>query len=171
MIPQQGFFCNNANAALLKSKWQCTAFDEELTGLEDMYLAKAIVERGGLVGYVSEASVYHIHDETWPQVERRYEREAIALQKINPEIHMTFTDFLRCTISSVLSDFGVAVKEGVFFKELRGIVVFRFLQYWGGYRGNHIHRKLSLDAKRKYFYPNQSVTQPLHPSIKEEKHD
>ena len=161
MVPQSGHFCNNANAALLKSCWAQHPFDEELTGLEDMYLAKQLVDNGGLVGYISAAAVYHIHDESWAQVERRYEREAIALQKINPEIHMTFTDFLRCFTSSCLSDFGVALREKVFIKESKDILIFRFLQYWGGYKGNHIHRRLSQQAKRKYFYPNERVTSHL----------
>ena len=159
MIPQEGFFCNNANAALLKQSWRKVSFDEELTGLEDMFLARGLVETGELVGYVAEAPVYHIHDETWPQVKRRYEREAIALQKITPEIHMTFGDFVRCSLSSVFSDLGVAIKERVFCQEIKSILSFRLLQYWGGYKGNHIHRKLSLEAKRRYFYPNQAVTQ------------
>lgn len=162
MVPQSGFFCNNANAALLRSCWEEHPFDEGLTGLEDMHLARQLVEKGGLVGYVSSAPVYHIHDETWSQVSRRYEREAIALQKINPEIHMTLSDFLRCVMSSYLFDFGTALKEKVFIKEFKDILIFRFLQYWGGYKGNHIHRKLSLHAKRKYFYPNERVTSELN---------
>ena len=32
-IPQQNFFCNNANAAVLKEVWQKYQFNEELTGL------------------------------------------------------------------------------------------------------------------------------------------
>lgn len=161
MVPQSGYFCNNANAALLKSCWEKYRFDEELTGLEDMHFAKRIVNDNGLVAYISSAPVYHIHDETWAQVRRRYEREAIALQKITPEIYMTFADFLRCFLSSCLSDFGVALRDKVFFNELKDILIFRFLQYWGGYKGNHIHRKLSQQAKRKYFYPNEKVTSHL----------
>ena len=162
MVPQSGFFCNNANSALLKNSWSQIGFDEELTGLEDMYLAKQLVESGGLVGYVSSAPVYHIHNESWAHVLRRYEREAIALHKINPEIHITFVDFLRCFISSCLIDMGSALRQRIFFKELGGILSFRFLQYWGGYKGNHIHRKLSQQAKRKYFYPNEKVASHLN---------
>lgn len=161
MAPQSGYFCNNANAALLKSCWKKHHFDESLTGLEDMFLAKKLVDDNGLVGYISSAPVYHIHDESWAQVVCRYEREAIALQKISPEIHMTFTDFMSCFISSCLSDFGIALQEKVFFKELKDILMFRFFQYWGGYKGNHIHRKLSQQAKRKYFYPNERVATHL----------
>ncbi len=55
-IPQEGFFCNNANAAL-RNSWAQLPFDEELTGLEDMAMAKAIVARGGAIGYVAEAPI------------------------------------------------------------------------------------------------------------------
>ena len=45
-LPQTGFFCNNANAALTRETWQKYSFNEELTGLEDMFLAKQIVKDG-----------------------------------------------------------------------------------------------------------------------------
>ena len=51
-VPQLGFFCNNANSALLASTWSKYKFDEDLTGLEDMHLP-ALVEGGGKVGYVA----------------------------------------------------------------------------------------------------------------------
>ena len=50
-VPQKGFFCNNANAALARPAWSAHRFDEELTGLEDMELAK----RAGISGaYLSQ---------------------------------------------------------------------------------------------------------------------
>ena len=36
---QDGFFCNNANAAVSRVTWSRYRFDEELTGLEDLRLA------------------------------------------------------------------------------------------------------------------------------------
>ncbi|WP_374412094.1 glycosyltransferase family 2 protein [Novosphingobium colocasiae] len=52
-VPQEGFFCNNANAALLRSVWRLHPFDEELTGLEDMALAKKLRDAGHATGYVA----------------------------------------------------------------------------------------------------------------------
>lgn len=152
-IPQNDYFCNNANAAMPKSIWREILFNEELTGLEDMYFAKQLFERGDKIAYVSEAEVYHIHKEDWHQVKIRYEREAIALQKIMPNIHITLFDFARYFFSSVSLDLVAAVKEGVFFKKIFEIFMFRFMQYWGTYKGNHEHRKLSLTMKKNYFYP------------------
>ena len=153
VVPQDGFFVNNANSAILTQVWSKYRFDESLTGLEDMELAKRMVEDGLKVGYVAEAPVYHLHDESWRQVRRRYEREAIALQAIMPEVHMNFADFARYFFSAVLLDSGVALQERRDASTYLDIAAFRLMQFWGSYRGNHEHRKLSRQMKEKYFYP------------------
>ncbi|WP_105167357.1 glycosyltransferase [Pseudoalteromonas sp. T1lg23B] len=152
-IPQEGFFCNNANAAIRKDTWEKYKFDETLTGCEDMYLAKQLVEDGGKVGYVADAPVFHIHDETWGKVKIRYEREAIALQKILPHVHMTFFDMLTYIFVGIAKDVKEATKQKRLLTELYSIFRFRLAQYYGGYLGNHITRKLSHETKLAYFYP------------------
>lgn len=152
-IPQEGFFCNNANAALLRSSWAELPFDEELTGLEDMAMAKAIVARGGRIGYVAEAPVYHLHDESWRTIRNRFEREAVALQGIMPQVHVTFADFTRYLTSAILLDCGAALQEGRLLAEAFPIVAFRTMQFWGTYRGNNEHRRLSQAMKDRYFFP------------------
>lgn len=151
--PEPDFFCNNANAAIRKPLWNENHFDEELTGLEDMDWAKRMLARGFKVHYTPKAVVKHIHEETWNKVKLRYEREAIALQKIMPEIHIDFKDFVRYFFSAVLMDCSKALQQKIFLKKMSEIVLFRFCQYFGSYRGNHEHRKLSKQAKEKYFYP------------------
>jgi len=64
-IPQVGFFCNNANSAIRRDAWEAHRFNEELTGCEDMYLAKLLVDSGKKIGYVANAPEYHIHDECY----------------------------------------------------------------------------------------------------------
>ena len=152
-LPQDGFFCNNANAALPKRVWSNTRFDEDVTGLEDMELARRLVEQGHKIGYVAEASVVHVHQESWAKVKTRYEREAIALQGIMPEVHVSFADFLRYTIAGVFYDWSEALQQRVFFQKAAEIVMFRTMQYWGTYRGNNDHRRLSRARKDRYFYP------------------
>jgi len=155
-LPQEGFFCNNANSAIRKDVWEKYKFDEQLTGCEDMYLAKELVKDGMKLGYVGTAPVYHIHDESWTKVQVRYEREAIALQKIMPEIHVTFFDMAKYIFIGIIKDLRIAFKKRVFFKECTSIFAFRYAQYSGAYKGNHIHRKLSKEMKMKYFYPRVS---------------
>ena len=152
-IPQEGFFCNNANAALPKSVWEKHKFDENLTGCEDMELAKRLCADGGKIGYVAEASVFHIHDETWAQVKTRYEREAVALQKIIPELHLTRFDVLRFFLAGVAKDVRAALSRGVLIGNLRSIIMFRWMQYYGAYVGNHYVREVSRQLKDRYFYP------------------
>lgn len=152
-IPQSGFYCNNANSALLKSVWEVNRFDEDLTGLEDMHLAKSLVRQGHKIAYVATAPVFHIHHENWGQVRRRFEREAIALQHIMPEVHLSFADCVRYWASAASLDFRVAQKEGALIRRAREIVLYRLMQYWGAYSGNHMHRKLSKRRKEAYYYP------------------
>lgn len=150
---QGGFFCNNANAALRAEVWDNHNFDENLTGLEDMELAKRLIASNHVIDYIREASVIHIHEETWRSVRIRYKREAIALQKIMPEVHVHFVDFIRYFLSGFLHDSSVAVQERLFLKNISGIFMFRLMQYWGAYRGNRSHKILSQQKKERYFYP------------------
>ena len=154
-IPQDGFFCNNANAAVSRTTWSKFRFNENLAGLEDMFLAKQIHENHGLIGYVADSVVYHIHDETWSQVKLRYEREAMALQKIMPEIKINFINLIHFISTGILKDLKLAIRKKVFFKELLSIIFFRVLQYYGSYKGNHIGQNLSYSSKMKYFYPRK----------------
>lgn len=150
---EQGGFVNNANAALRRSVWADIRFDEDVTGLEDLVLSKALVAAGGKVAYASGASVYHIHEETYRQVRRRYYREALTLREIMPEVHFHFLDFVRFFSVGVLHDLSVALKERRMFQELPGIFNFRMMQYWGTYRGHNEHRVLSRAQKESYYYP------------------
>ena len=152
-IPQEGFFANNANSALLRSVWQANPFDETLTGLEDMELAKRLVGHGLKIGYVAEAPVFHHHTETWPAVRRRFEREALALRSMMPEVHLSALDVLRYFVASVTTDWLAARRNGINSTSATGMLRYRWNQYIGSYKGNHEHRRLSQSAKERFFYP------------------
>jgi 2-desacetyl-2-hydroxyethyl bacteriochlorophyllide A dehydrogenase len=72
------FFANNANSAIRKDLWDLHPFDESLLGLEDIEWARYWMERDFQVVYEPQAALYHIHEESWRQVRRRYYREAVA---------------------------------------------------------------------------------------------
>lgn len=72
------FFANNANSAFHRELWHDHPFDENLLGLEDIEWAKYWMERGYRVVYEPQAALYHIHEENWRQLRRRYYREAVA---------------------------------------------------------------------------------------------
>ncbi len=75
-------FGNNANSAIRRDLWIQRPFDESLPGLEDIEWAKYWLERGHPVVYEPGAAIYHFHEETWPQIRRRYYREALAAKRI-----------------------------------------------------------------------------------------
>ncbi|MCC6545694.1 glycosyltransferase family 2 protein [Candidatus Sumerlaeota bacterium] len=154
-IPQDGFFCNNANSAIRHSLWRHHPFDESLTGLEDLGWAKWLDSTGGRIAYASRAGVYHLHDESWPQVFRRYEREAIALKHITPDLHFSFVDFLRLFLYSAWLDGRAAFSRGVFLRNAGSIAAFRLMQYWGTWRGFNYRRAVSRSLKEKFYYPHK----------------
>ena len=149
------FFCNNANAAIKRSAWEEHYFDEDITGLEDMELAKRLISNEGRVRYVPNSTVIHYHAENWAQVKRRFEREAIALKKIMPQVHVSLYDTIRYISSSIFNDWKCAWQEKVWLQKASNIVFYRFNQYFGAYKGNHEHRELSRKEKEKYFFPYQ----------------
>ena len=153
MIPQDGFFINNANAAIRKETWTKYKFDETVTGLEDMVLGKAIVNDGGRIGYVGDATVIHIHEESFRQTRRRYYREALTLREIMPHVHFRFGDFLRYFFAAVFHDFSESLSQRRFWRTAPEIVAFRLMQYWGTYLGHNEHRTLSRADKEHYYYP------------------
>lgn len=150
---QGGFFCNNANSAIRKGLWELRQFDEELTGLEDMDWAKHQYKNGFKIQYVASANIYHIHEESWKKIMIRYERESYALKEIMPEIHFNLIDMIWAIKRGILTDFQAAVKKKVLLSKLHQIFLFRVCQFYGSYKGNHIHRKLSKKKKQTYFYP------------------
>ena len=148
-----GIFCNNANAILLKSAWEKIPFDERLTGLEDMAAAKKLIKEGYRIGYAPDATIEHIHHESWAQVQTRYEREAYALRHILPEIQVGLLDTVRYTLSSIFFDLKAAFQARTLIRTVPEIMLYRVNQFWGTYRGHNDHRKLSHEQKERYFYP------------------
>ena len=148
-IPQNGFYCNNANSAVLRDTWLRYRFDEHIPGLEDMEMAKRLINDGGHVAYVAEAAVYHHHNETWAQVRRRFEREAIALQKIMPHVRITVMHTLLYFAIGTIKDLS-HMRAGT---AIGAIVQYRWNQYWGAWKGNLEHRRRSREERRDYFSP------------------
>ncbi len=160
-LPQEGFYCNNANSAILAETWKRYRFDEELTGLEDMHLAKRLIANQEFIGYAGNACVYHLHHENWKQIQRRFEREALALQQISPEILLRRRDIIRYFTRAVLGDTMKDLKNTVKPVNFYKIVRYRFHQYLGSYYGNHLHKRVSSDLRDTYFYPSHSKGIPL----------
>lgn len=155
-VPQAGYFCNNANSALKREVWEQYKFDEDLTGLEDMELAKRLVQSGKKIGYVATSTVEHIHEEVWPIVRKRYEREAIALASIDPSLRINFWEALYLIYRSVLFDSFSALTKGELNKLIE-IMQYRYNQYRGSYRGSKLGSEMAKIDKTEYFYPHLQI--------------
>ncbi len=163
-LQQPHGFANNANSAVRKKVWQAMPFDEELTGLEDLAWASWAHAEGYTIAYVAEAGVYHIHNETAAQIINRHRREAIALRQILPASTFSFLNFLSLFVRTTLSDYAAALRQGQFLRQLINIPRFRFLQYWGTYRGYRDPAQPSSQLKRVFYYPPDSLEpQPAPP--------
>lgn len=147
-------FCNNANAAIRRTLWEEHPYDETLTGLEDVAWAKWAQSKGWEVSYAAKAEVIHVHNETPRGVLNRYLREGMAFKRIFPESHFNVYDLVRLGMTNILNDFGQAVRESLFFRNLVSIVWFRVMQFWGTYQGYRLSGPLTAHLRQTFYYPH-----------------
>lgn len=157
-------FCNNANAAIRRSLWRRIPYNESLTGLEDLDWVKRVLESGYKIAYQSDAVVVHVHNETPLATYNRYRREAMALKHIFKHEHFTRRDFLTLFFSNVMSDYIHALRQSVFTKKWCEILSFRFMQFWGTYRGFAESSQVTSQLKRTFYYSNHVRRRPI-PSL------
>ena len=129
------FFANNANSAIRKDLWGSHGFDETLPGLEDIEWAKYWMERGYQVVYEPAAAIYHIHEETWRQIRRRYQREGIAANKIGLSRWHRLPLDLLWEGNHLIGDLYQAARQNGVGKRLPEIVLFRLNKSIGTAKG------------------------------------
>lgn len=147
-------FCNNANCAVRRSLWEEQPYDETLTGLEDLDWAGKIMEKGYKIAYEAEAAIVHVHEEGYSRIRNRYRREAITLKQLYPKVHFNLWDFTKLFVSNTMSDMYHAVGQRRFFREAKGIVAFRLMQFWGTYQGHQQKGNVNNELKNRFYYPN-----------------
>lgn len=157
---QSTYFCNNANCAIRRSDWLSTPYDEQLTGLEDLKFAKNLFERGRKVFYSSEATIVHVHEESWKQIRRRYMREALAMKAIDPTMNLSLAKFLILLFRHCLGDLSLATRQKILLREFGDILGFRFNQLWGTFLGYHRHGEVTAEMKKRFYYPAKPVAAP-----------
>lgn len=151
MTPQMGYFCNNANSAIRRQTWKQFRFSETLTGLEDMELAKRLVNSGGSVSYVAPSVVEHIHEEGWDRIKIRYEREAAALVDIEPNLSLSFLQAFRMFLLSLVHD--VTALDSKLLSAIRDVILYRGCQYHGAFIGSRASTLYIKKMRSEYFYP------------------
>jgi len=120
------------------------------------------MEQGRAIAYVAEAPIIHVHDEAPQLVFNRYRREAIALRTLHPGERFHLWDFARLFGANLASDLVHASRERVLMREARGIVWFRWMQFWGTYRGFAHTGPLSGSLKQIFYYPREPAGSVAH---------
>lgn len=148
-------FCNNANAAIRRDLWSQISYDESLTGLEDLDWSKKILSLDYKIAYVSDAEIVHVHNETFKKIYNRYYREALAFKQIFPDEIFRFRDFVKFTITNTITDYYHAWYDQAFWENLFSIPTFRFMQFWGTYKGFLQHGVITSEVKQTFYYPRK----------------
>jgi rhamnosyltransferase len=156
-------FCNNANCAIRKSLWEEQPYNEALTGLEDLEWAGKMMDKGYKICYEAEATIVHIHEESYGRIKNRYRREAITLKQLYPKVHFNLWDFVRLFGTNTISDLFHALQQKEFLNHGKSIVAFRLMQFWGTYQGHLQKGNINSELKNRFYYANglRSGKQPL----------
>jgi rhamnosyltransferase len=155
-------FCNNANAAIRRDLWCDQPYDEQLTGLEDLAWAKAIIARGYSVAYAADAPVVHVHEESFAQIVNRYRREAIAHREIYPGQSLSAGTAIRLGLTNIAKDLGAARRERQLKEHLIDIVAFRSAQFYGTVRGFSQSGPVTESLRRRFYYPPEADADVEH---------
>lgn len=158
-------FSNNANAAVLRSVWKETPYDESLTGLEDLDFAKKALDRGHKIAYVADAPVVHVHEETWSTIRNRYRREAMAYARIVKGSNMSLPRAVGLALSNIASDYRDAIKADLLRSNALSIPQFRFAQFIGAWQGFREPDHVSARLLERFYYPAESQGDDLPPAL------
>lgn len=146
-------FCNNANCAVRASVWKTIPYDERLTGLEDMDWASRALADGHRLVYAADATIAHIHEETFSQTVNRYRREAIAHKRIFGHQKMRSFEALGLFLANTVRDYAAAIPRRKLLRNLVAIPRFRAAQFWGTWKGFRQDGDPTLALKRHFYYP------------------
>ncbi|MEY2471854.1 MAG: hypothetical protein QOK28_1183 [Actinomycetota bacterium] len=146
-------FCNNANSAVRRDVWERYRWDESLTGLEDLALARRVLEDGGKIAYVATAPIVHVHEETWAKIRNRYRREAIAHKTIYDEQRMGRFEAVGLAVANIGGDLLFAARHRALLRNVGSIVAFRSAQFIGSYQGFSQSGPVHAELKRRFYYP------------------
>jgi glycosyltransferase involved in cell wall biosynthesis len=149
-------FSNNANAAVLKSVWEESPYDESLTGLEDLDFARKAMARGHKVSYVADAPVVHVHEESWNIIRNRYRREAMAYSRIVDGSKMSLQGAVGLALSNIAGDYKDALKARRLLGNVVGIPLFRTAQFLGAWEGFRAPDDASAQLLQRFYYPSES---------------
>jgi 2-desacetyl-2-hydroxyethyl bacteriochlorophyllide A dehydrogenase len=145
-------FVNNANSAIRRDLWELHQFDEGLPGLEDAEWAKYWIPLGKEVRYEPEASIFHVHTESWQQVRHRFYREGIGGRWTAVRIIRNIPGEILREAWWTAVDLGLAANQGRLRKLGGEIARYRYHKTIGIVTGILDSRKIKNPSKRAEIY-------------------
>ena len=145
-------FVNNANSAIRRDLWELHHFDEGLPGLEDAEWAKYWIPLGKEVRYEPEASIFHVHTESWAQVRHRFYREGIGGRWTTVRIIRNIPGEILREAWWTTVDLGLAAFERRLGKLGGEIARYRYHKTVGIVKGILDSRKITNPSKRTEIY-------------------
>ena len=152
VLEPPNYFANNANSAVRRDLWELHPFDETLPGLEDAEWAKYWMEKAHQVIYEPEATIHHIHRESWPQVRNRYFREALAASSIGARRRRDLPAEVLRETRYLAGDLVAAGRQHILRDTVGEVVRFRFEKLAGTTRGLWNGNGMSSPLKRNSLY-------------------
>lgn len=145
-------FVNNANSAIRRDLWELHPFDEGLPGLEDAEWAKYWIPRGREVRYEPDASIFHVHTESWPQVRHRFYREGIGGRWTTVRTVRNIPGEIFRELWWTACDLGLAVRQQRLRTVNREIFLYRYHKTVGIVQGILDSRRTTNPSRRAEIY-------------------
>ena len=148
-------FANNANSAIQRALWEEHRFNEGLPGLEDIEWAKYWIRQQRKVIYEPNATIIHVHTESWAQVRRRYYREGMAARWVGLRLLRHVPVEIWRELRWTLADLWRASAHGRVGALAGEILRFRFEKARGTVAGIVDSKGISNPARRAEIYFQQ----------------
>lgn len=172
LMDEYDVFVNNANSAIRRDLWKLHQFDEGLPGLEDAEWAKYWILRGKEVRYEADASIFHVHTESWSQVRHRFYREGIGGRWTAVRIIRNIPGEIWRELRWTALDLGTAALQGRLGALAGEIGRYRYHKTVGIVKGILDSRKITNPSKRAEIYyqtgfPAVAILGPHEASIEQ----
>ena len=172
MMDDDHVFVNNANSAIRRDLWELHQFDEGLPGLEDAEWAKYWIPLGKEVCYEPDASIFHVHTESWAQIRNRFYREGIGGRWTAVRIIRNIPGEVLREVWWTGLDLGLATFQGRLAKLGGEISRYRYHKTVGIVKGILDSRKIRNPSKRAEIYyktgfPALAIRGPHEASIEQ----
>ena len=82
----------------------------------------------------------------------------MAFKQIYPQEKFDILDLIRLFVVNAFSDIKSSIKDKMFFKSIMNIINFRWMQFYGTFRGYAQSGPLTWQLREAFYYPRNHIT-------------